>query len=92
MDPDAVGITAGEQRRSRGGTDRLSDVKIGESAAFAREPVEIRRLKSLGGEATDIAISLIVGKDDDDIRQPIGRAHLERATLVKATMPTRIVR
>ena len=71
VDADPVGIAAGEQGRARGRTDRLGDMEIGEPPPFAGEPVEVRRLETLGAEAADVAISLIVREDDDDIGRPV---------------------
>jgi hypothetical protein len=42
-------------------------MKMGEAGAFAGQLIEVRRLKSLGSEAADIAIPLVVGENHDDI-------------------------
>ena len=47
-------------------------MRVGEAAALAREPVEVRRLRVLRAVAAEVAVADVVGEDEDDIR-PIDR-------------------
>ena len=60
-------------------------MEIGEPPPLAGEPVEVRCLKALGAEAADVAVSLIVGEDDDDIGRPVRRASGATPTSTPAT-------
>ena len=53
----------------RGRADGLGDIPVGKANALAREPVEIRGRKALGSVDPNVSVPLIVGKDDDDVRQ-----------------------
>jgi hypothetical protein len=44
-------------------------VEVGEPHALLRERVEVRRFKSFRAETADIAVTLIVGEDQDDVRR-----------------------
>ena len=48
-------------------------MKVAKLAAFLGETVEVGSFKSLRTEHPDIAVTLIVGKDDDDVRQRFAR-------------------
>jgi hypothetical protein len=46
-------------------------MEIGKPAPFSGELVEMGRLETLGAKTADIAVSLIVGENDDDIGWPV---------------------
>ncbi len=70
MNADTVGIAARQQGRARGRADRLGHVEIREPPPLPGEPVEIGRVESLGTEATDIGVTLIVRENDEDVGRP----------------------
>ncbi len=65
-------IFAGEHRvagRRAGGGRRMC---VGETDAFARQPIDVRRLDARGAVGGDIAVAEIVGVDQDDVRPGLG--------------------
>ena len=70
VNADPIRVTAREQRRTRRGAHRLRYVEIGELAAFLSEAIEVRSRESFCAEHSDIGVTLIVGENDDDVRQP----------------------
>ena len=72
MDADPVGITAGEQGRPRCRADRLGHVKVGEPPSLpGRAGRDWASRKPLAPKAADVAVSLVVREDDDDIGRPV---------------------
>ncbi len=61
-------IAAGEQCRPRRRADRRGDHEAGEPAPFSGEPVEMRRADRLRAKAPEVAVALVIGEDDDDVR------------------------
>ena len=61
--PDAIGITAREQRRARRRANRLRHVEAGEPRPLAREPVNVRRLDIFVLETVAVG-ALLVGGDE----------------------------
>ena len=61
-----------EQRRPRRSADRRGDVEICEARPFTGHAVEVRRTKLRRPIDADVAIALIVGKDDDDVGRSRG--------------------
>src|SRR5688500_5017159 len=47
-------------------------MEIGELRAFAREPVDVWRSVPLRAEDAEVAVTLIVRENDDDVREPVG--------------------
>lgn len=72
MHTDTIGIAAGQQSGARSRTNGLSHVKIAKDAALGRQMIEMRRLKTFGAEDADIGVALVIGEDDDDVRQRCG--------------------
>ena len=70
----ALGVTSGEERGARGGADGGGDEEIGKLAAFVRHAVEVWRLYLGGTEASEVAVALVVGEDDDKIGLCFGGA------------------
>src|SRR5579872_3924393 len=68
LEADPVGVASGHERGARGGADRLRHVEVGETNAFPRHPVQVRRPEVLRSKAADVRVTLIVGQDDDDVR------------------------
>src|SRR5256885_2344597 len=70
----AIGIAAGQQGRARRGADRLRHVEIREPPPLARQAVEVRGFESACAIGSDVGVALIVGEDDDNVRQAACRA------------------
>ena len=64
--PAAYGITAGQQCRTRRAAHMLG-IEVGKARALLRQPIHSRRLVRLRAVASQVAIPLIVGKDDQDV-------------------------
>ena len=45
-----------------------ADVEVGEANAFVMQPVEVGRLEDRVAVAGQIAVALVVGEDEDDVR------------------------
>ena len=60
-------VPAGEQRTARGRAGG-ADVEVREPHAFAVQPVEVRRLEHRIAMRRDVAVALIVGEDENDVR------------------------
>ena len=67
MHADALWVTTGKQRRARWRTYRRSHHEARELTPFFGDAVDIGRLDGLGSETAQVAITLIVSKDDDEI-------------------------
>ena len=67
VNPDPVGIAAGQQGRSGGRADRLGDMKIGEANALTGEPVDLRRRGNAAAVAGRVGIAHVISKDDHDV-------------------------
>ena len=66
-DADAVRVTAGEERGAGGGTDRLGGVKAAETTSLASKAIEIWGADVFGTERTDIGVTHVVAKNQDDV-------------------------
>ena len=64
---DALWVTAGEQGCTRRCANRRSHHEARELTPFFGDAVDIGRLDGLGSETAQVAITLIVSKDDDEI-------------------------
>ena len=62
-----LGVTTGEQRRAGGRAHRRGYHEAGKLAPFFGDAINVRRLDGLGSETAQVAITLIVSKDDDEI-------------------------
>ena len=62
-------VTAGQQAVSRGRTDRVRRVRVGEAHALFGQPVDVGGLDLRRPIATQVAVAQIVGQDENDIRQ-----------------------
>ena len=67
MHAHALGITAGQQRRTRRCTHRRGYHEAREFPPLLGNSIDVRRLDGLGAETTQVAIALIVCKDDHKI-------------------------
>ncbi len=65
---DPLGIAASEE----GGPGRRADGRghheVGELTAFSGEAVDVWSLDGVGAEAAEVSVSLVIGKDDDEVR------------------------
>ena len=61
------GVQARHEAASRWSTNRASRIEIREAHSLGRELVDVRRFDSLLAVATEIAVTQIVGEDEDDI-------------------------
>jgi len=57
----------GQDRRSAGCADRRGHVKVGELDPFHRHPVKVRRADAWMTVYAQVAITLVVGEDQDDV-------------------------
>ena len=64
---DALWITARQQRRTRRRTHGRGDHETRELPAFGRQAIDVWRFDCLGSKAAEIAVTLVVDKDDDEI-------------------------
>ena len=71
----AVRIPAGEQRGPRRRAGRR-DVKVGEADGLAGKRIDIRRAQDRVAVHPEVAVTLIVGHHQDDIRAPRRAAEL----------------
>ena len=69
VNADSVRVAAREQSRARGGAHRLGHVEVAELAAFRSEPVQVWRPEAFGAEHADVRVALVVGEDDDNVRE-----------------------
>jgi hypothetical protein len=69
VDTEAIWVAAGEQTATGSGADGLRDVEIAEDAALRRKPIEIWSHETFCAEHSDVRIALIVGEDDDYVRE-----------------------
>src|SRR5271166_4481728 len=72
-DAGAMRITAGHQRGSRRRTNGRSRVVLGETDSLAHEMIERRRSRRAVVEASEVAITHVVGENQDDVR-PFGHS------------------
>ena len=79
--------TPDQERGPRGRANRSVRIELCQPDAVAREPIEIRRPDVWRAVAAEVAISKIVGDDDDDVwtdrrsgtlTRPIGRGNREQ--------------
>ena len=68
--PGVTGVQPGHQRRPRRRADRAARVVLREPDAFAREPIERRRLEPRLPVGAEIAVAEIVGLNQQDVRRP----------------------
>ena len=62
-----LGVTTGEQSRTRRGAHWRGHHEACEFPTFLRDAVDIRRANGLGAETAQVAVTLVVGKNDDEI-------------------------
>jgi len=72
-DPVVKLVSAGQERRARRRAG-WADVEIGESNLAGMESIEVRRLQMWIAVAGEIAVTLIIGQNHDDVRKRFGRA------------------
>ena len=65
--PDTLWVTTGEQGCTRRCTNRRGHHEARELPTFFGDAVDIGRLDGLGSETAQVAVALIVSKDDDEI-------------------------
>src|SRR6185369_7043738 len=63
----APGVGSGEHGVSRGGAGGGVGVRVGEANAVCGECIDVWRVDVRGSVAADVAISEIIGEDDDDV-------------------------
>ena len=64
MHTHALGITAGQQRRTRRCAHRRGYHEAREFPPLLRNSIDVRRVDGLGAETTQVAIALVIGEDD----------------------------
>ncbi len=67
MHPNTLGITSRHQGSTRRSTHRRSHRKAGEFTPLGRQPVDIGSLDRFGTKTTQITISLVIDKDQDEV-------------------------
>jgi hypothetical protein len=68
---EAIRIATCEKTRSRSRADGLGSVPLCETSTFGSHAIEIGRLVAFRAVDSDISVSLVIGKDDDDVRKSI---------------------
>jgi len=63
-----LGIATGEQRRAGRRTHRGGHHEARELPAFLGNTVDIRCTDGLGTKTAQVAVALVIGKDDDEVR------------------------
>lgn len=63
---EAAGIAAGEESGAGGGADRGGDIPAGAQDSAVGEGVELRSLDGGGARAAEVAVSHVVGQDDEE--------------------------
>ena len=81
--PDAVAIATGHQRGSRWGAVGVH-MEIRKSNALIRQSVHVRRFQDRISGARQVAVSLVIGKNNHDVGL-VGRRLTSRRTRAKAT-------
>ena len=71
--PNALGIATGEQRRSGRRANRRRYHEARKLPAFLGNAVDIRRANSFGTKTAQVAVALVIGKDDDEVGLSSGR-------------------
>ena len=65
--PNALGIATGEQRRSGRRANRRRYHEARKLPAFLGNAVDIRCADGLGTKTAQIAVALVISKDDDEV-------------------------
>ena len=65
---DSNRVTASKKSDARSCANRLSHMKVRETNPLLRQSIQVRCLVSPGAVDSDVTISHVVRKDDDDIR------------------------
>ena len=73
MHTNALGIATGEQRRAGGRAHRRSHHKAGKLASFLGNTINVRCADGLGTKTAEVAVALVIGKDDDEVGLRSGR-------------------
>ena len=68
-------IATRQQRRARGRAHGRSHHKVRKPSAFGGNAIDVRRLDLGRTETTEVAIALVIGKDNDEVRLGVGRMH-----------------
>ena len=71
--PNALGIATGEQRRSGRRANRRRYHEARKLPAFLGNAVDIRRANSFGTKTAQVAVALVISKDDDEVGLRSGR-------------------
>ena len=71
--PNALGIATGEQRRSGRRANRRGYHEARKLSAFLGNAVDIRRADGFGTKTAQVAVALVIGKDDDEVGLRSGR-------------------
>lgn len=64
----ASGVATGHQSCSRGCAER-ADMKVGEAQGLGMQPVEVRGIQRRVAVSGKVAIALVIGHDQDDVRR-----------------------
>ena len=68
---DPLRITPGHQSGTRWSANRGGHIKAGQSGTLRRHLIDARRADVLAAEATQVAVALVVGEDDDEVGRPL---------------------
>lgn len=67
MKSDALRVASGQESGARGCADWRWDMEVREADAIFCNGVDIGCLDGFRTEATEVAVALVIGEDDDDI-------------------------
>lgn len=76
----AVGIAATEKRGTRGGTNRLGNMKIGQLDTIKGQTVDVGCADLLCTKTTQVCITKVIRKDQYDVRRPFRTMCRKHAT------------
>ena len=69
VNAESIWVAASEQAATGGRADRLRNVEVAEDAALRGESIKIGSDEPFRAEDTNVSVALVVGQNDDDIRQ-----------------------
>src|SRR2546425_9693652 len=69
--PRVSGMLTGHQTTTRRRADRAASVALSEMHPFLRKPVNVRRLDSFLPVTTEVAVTEVVGENENDVRSAV---------------------
>ena len=73
-------VATGHERGAGRGANAVSGVEVGEAAAFLCDAIDVRRLDVRRAKAGEVLVALVVGVNDDDVGEFVGRGRHEHGS------------